>query len=128
MEVVREAMQAFNRRDGAAFGVLLAPGAEIVPARAALEGTVYRGLDAPTQYYAAVDETWDDLSWQVEEIRDGGDWVIALGRIQGRGRGSGAVIDVRAGWVARFDDGLITNFHTYADRAKALQAVGLRDG
>ena len=125
VEIMRVAMEAFNRRDGERFGGLLASDAQIVPVRAALEGTVYRGPDAAAQYCAAVDETWDDLRWEVEEIRDSDDCVLALGRIRGRGRGSGADIDARAGWVARFREGLITNFHTYADRAAAIEAAGL---
>jgi len=125
VKMMRSAMEAFNRRDGQAFGALLADDVEIVPVRAALEGTVYRGPDAAEQYCAAVEESWENLGWEVEEVRDGGDWVVALGRIRGEGRGSGAAIDARAGWVARFQDGLITTFHTYPDRADALEAVGL---
>ena len=52
---------------------------------------------AVASYCAAVDEAWEDLSWDVEEFRDGGDWVLALGRIRGRGRGSGAAIDASVG-------------------------------
>jgi ketosteroid isomerase-like protein len=125
VEIMRSAIEAFNRRDGPRFGALLADDAEIVPVRAALEGTVYRGPDAAEQYCAAVEESWENLGWEVEEVRDGGDWVVALGRIRGEGRGSGAAIDARAGWVARFQDGLITTFRTYPDRADALEAVGL---
>lgn len=40
VETMRTAMDAFNRRDGAGFGALLARDAEIVPVRAVLEGTV----------------------------------------------------------------------------------------
>jgi hypothetical protein len=40
VEAVRAAMEAFNRRDGEAFGALLSEDAEIVPVRARLEGTV----------------------------------------------------------------------------------------
>src|SRR5947209_2627101 len=116
VEIMRALMEAFNRRDGEGFGALLDNDAEIVPVRAALEGTVYRGPDAAAQYCAAVDESWDNLEWEVQQIRDGGDWVLALGRIRGGGRGSGVAIDARAGWVARFHDGLVTTFHTYADR------------
>jgi ketosteroid isomerase-like protein len=127
VEVMRAAVEAFNRRDGKGFAAVLADDAEIVPVRAALEGTVYRGPDAATQYCAAVDESWENLGWEVEEIRDGGDWVLALGHIRGEGRGSGAAIDARAGWVARFQDGLITTFRTYPDRADALEDVGLEE-
>ena len=79
VEIMRVALGAFNRRDGMGFGAFLDKDAEIVPVRAALEGTVYRGVDAATQYCTAVDESWENLSWEVEEMRDGDDWVLALG-------------------------------------------------
>jgi|SRR5215211_3807094 len=88
VEAVRAAMEAFNRRDGVAFGAFLAKDAEIVPVRAVLEGTVYRGHDAAAGYCAAVEASWEDLTWDIEEIRDGGEWVLALGRIRGRRRGT----------------------------------------
>ena len=104
---------------------MLTADAEIVPVRAVLEGTTYRGKDAGSQYCAAVEATWESLSWEVEEIRDVGDSAVALGHIRGRGRESGATIDTTAGWVARFSDGLIAGFRTYTDRREALEAVGL---
>ena len=121
------AIEAFNRRDGESFGKLLAQDAEIVPVRAALEGTVFRGPDAAAQYCAAVEETWENLVWELEEVRQGESWVLALGRIKGLGRGSGATIDARGGWLVRFRDGLITSFRTYPDRTDALEAVGLHE-
>ena len=127
VEIVRSAMEAFNRRDGAAFDALLAGDAEIVPVRAAVEATVYRGPDAGTQYCGAVDETWKNLAWHIDGVREGDGWVLVEGRIQGRGRDTGAAIDARAGWVARLHEGQITSFRTYADRAQALEAVGLRE-
>jgi ketosteroid isomerase-like protein len=127
VETLRAAMEAFNRRDGEGFGAMFAADVEIVPVRAALEGTVYRGRDAAAQYCGAVDESWENLRWEVEEIQDGGDWVLALGRIEGRGRDSGAAIEVRAGWVARFREGLVKSFHTHPNRADALKDVGLSE-
>jgi ketosteroid isomerase-like protein len=120
-------MEAFNRRDGERFDALLTEDAEIVPVRAALEGTIYRGANAATQYCAAVEKSWENLGWEIEELRDGGDWVLAVGRIRGQGRDSGVGIDSRAGWVAHFRDGYIARFQTYADRAEALEAAGLRE-
>jgi ketosteroid isomerase-like protein len=127
VEIMRAAIEAFNRRDGEGFGAFLASEGEIVPVRAALEGTVYRGRNAATEYCAAVEESWENLTWEVEEIKDGDRWVLALGRIQGRGRGSGAAIDAKGAWLARFRDGLVTNFRTYPDRREALEAVGLAE-
>ena len=120
-------MEAFNQGDGKAFDRLLAGDAKIVPVRAALEGTIYRGPDAGTQYCAAVSQSWDNLRWEVEEIRDGDDWVLALGHIQGEGRDSGAAIDATGGWLANFTEGRIARFQTFANRTEALEAAGLRE-
>jgi ketosteroid isomerase-like protein len=127
VERMKGAMEAFNERDGAALDDFLATDAEIVPVRAALEGTMYRGGDAGTQYCTAVIESWEELRWDVEELRDGDDWVLALGHIRGQGRDSGVAVDARAGWLANFRDGLITRFQTYANRDDALEAAGLRE-
>jgi ketosteroid isomerase-like protein len=124
---MRGAMEAFNRRDGAAFDRFLADEAEIVPVRAALEGTTYRGAHAGTQYCTAVIQSWDELRWEVEEIRDGEEWILALGHIRGQGRGSGVAIDARAGWLAQFSEARIMRFQTFADRDDALEAAGLRE-
>jgi ketosteroid isomerase-like protein len=127
VEVMRTAMEAFNRRDGDGFDALLAPDAEVVPVRASLEGTTYRGGDAGTQYCAAVERSWEDLGWEIDELRDRGDAVLALGHIRGQGRDSGVTIDSRAGWIAQFREGRIVRFQTYADRNEALEAAGLSD-
>jgi ketosteroid isomerase-like protein len=125
VDIVHAALRAFNQRDRAGFDVLLATEAEIIPARAAIESVAYRGSDAGSQYCNAVDERWENLRWEVDEIRDGGDWVLALGHIVGRGRDSGAAIDARGAWLAKLRGGQITHFQTFSDRAAALKAAGL---
>ena len=127
VERMRQAMAAFNEGDGAAFDKLLADDALIVPVRAAVEGTTYRGRDAGTHYCAAVAESWEELSWDIEAIQEGDIWVLALGHIRGQGRDSGAAIDARAGWLAHFHDGRIARFQTFANRDEALEAAGLRE-
>jgi ketosteroid isomerase-like protein len=127
VERMRGAMEAFNQRDGSAFDGFLARDAEIVPVRAAVEGTTYRGVDAGSQYCVAVNQSWENLGWDVEQIRDGEDWVLALGHIRGAGRDSGVAIDTRAGWLAHFSQGRITRFQTFTNRDDALEAAGLRE-
>lgn len=124
---LRAATEAFNQRDGTKFDRLLAPDAEIIPVRAAIEGTTYRGPDAASQYVAAVDESWESLRWEVDEVREAGDSVVALGHIRGRGRGTGATIDTRGGWVAQFRGDLIARFRTCTSREEALEAAGLSE-
>jgi ketosteroid isomerase-like protein len=127
VESMRAAVEAVNRRDVEALTALLAKDAEIVPIRAALEGTVFRGPDATAQWYAALDESWEGMEGELESVRDLGDRVLALGRFRGRGRGSGAALDVEAGSVAHFHDGLITRLQNFSSRAEALEAAGLSE-
>ncbi len=127
MEKMGAVIEAFNRREGSEFGAFLAEDAEIVPIRAAVEGTTYRGRNAAVFYCAAVEQSWEGLHWEVEEVRDGADWVLALGRIRGRGRGSGVEIDAHGGWLASFKDGVITRFQTFSERGQALEAAGLSE-
>ena len=124
---LRTVIDAFNKREGTAFDRLLAADAEIVPVRAALEGTTYRGNSAGSQYCSAVDETWESLRWEVDEIRGIDELAIAVGHIRGKGRETGATIDTSSGWVAQFRDGLITRFRTYTSREDALEAAGLSE-
>jgi ketosteroid isomerase-like protein len=127
VEIVRGVIDAFNRRDVEALEALLASDAEIVPIRAALEGTVYRAPGAAKQWYTAVDDSWESMTVEVEEMRDGGNWVLALGRIRGYGRGSGAAVDVGAAALVRFRDGLVTSLRTFTSRVEALEAAGLSE-
>jgi ketosteroid isomerase-like protein len=120
-------VEAFNDRDGTRLNQLLAPDAEIVPVRAAIEGTTYRGRDAGSRYVAAVDDSWESLRWEVEEVREAGELVLGLGHIRGRGQGTGAAIDTSGGWVAQFRKGLLTRFRTCTSQEEALEAAGLSE-
>jgi ketosteroid isomerase-like protein len=125
VETARRAIAAFNGRDRDGLRVLFDPSAEVTPVRAALDGTVFRGRDAPAEYCAAIEDSWDDLWWELEELRAGPDLVLALGRIHGRGRDTGVTIDARGGWLLRFRGSLIIHFRTFSDRADALREAGL---
>jgi ketosteroid isomerase-like protein len=124
---MRSTIDAFNRRDLDALRTLFDPDAEITPVRAAIDGTVFRGPEAPAQYCAAIDESWERLGWEIEGFRDDADWVLALGHIRGAGRGSGAKVDARAGWLARFSRGRVKSFRTYSERAQAFADLGLEE-
>jgi hypothetical protein len=89
LDQLRRAIDAFNRRQKAAFDGLLSSDAEIVPVRAALEGTTPRASDAGSQCCEVGEETWGSHRSAVGEIRNVGDFALALGRIRGRGRDSG---------------------------------------
>jgi len=127
VEVVKQAQSGFNSNDPAALAALLAPDAEIVPIRAAFEGTSYRGPDAAQRFLADVNETWQGISMEVLETRDLGDRVFATGLVRARGQESGAAVKMKMAWVVDFRAGLITRFVTYTDPSQALEAAGLEE-
>jgi ketosteroid isomerase-like protein len=125
-EIVQLAAQAFNRMDAEAFAALCAEDVEMFPMRAALEGAVYRGPDAAQELFSALADTWAELEVEVDETKDGPDGLLSLGRFRGRGRGSGAAIDVQAAWLIRTRDGLVTYFRAYTDPDQAREDAGLK--
>ena len=104
---------------------MLADDAEIVPLRAALEGTVYRGPDAVDQFWTAIEESWATVQMDVDELSEHGDRVLAVGRLRGRARETGIELDSPMGWVATFDDGEVVSLRTYPTVAEARVAAEL---
>jgi ketosteroid isomerase-like protein len=125
IEIAQRTSEALRRRDLDALGELLAPDCEIVPIRADVEQTVFRGPDALSRFFAATDEAWESITAESESRREGPDWVLGFGRIRARGRESGAELDVPSAAVYRFRDGLITAIRVYTNRADALADLGL---
>jgi ketosteroid isomerase-like protein len=127
IERMRESLRAFNRHDVEALVDLCSPDVELVTLRAAMEGTSYRGPDAWRAAFKDFDESWEGLHYELEEFRAGGDTVLALGTLRGRGRGSGVEVQMGLAYLVHFEQGLIRSFRTYGDRAKALEAAGLSE-
>ena len=125
IEIAQRASEALRRRDLDALRELLAPDCEIVPIRADVDQTVFRGTDALPKWFAATDEAWESTTSETESIREGPDWVLGFVRLRARGRESGAELDVPAAGVYRFRDGLITSVRVYTSRAEALADLGL---
>jgi ketosteroid isomerase-like protein len=49
--------------------------------------------------------------------------VVALNRLQGRGKASGAAVDAEVGCIFEFEDGRISRM-VFCDRHAALKAAG----
>ena len=68
---------------------------------------------------------WEDWRCEAEEYVEHGDHVVVLTRYRGRGKGSGAEIDTRGAHVWTLRDGMVIRLEVFADRARALESVGL---
>ena len=78
-------------------------------------------------YFREVEETWEGYRLQIDEFRDLDERVLALGRIEARGRGSG--LQVKTPWACIFDfrDGKMSSARAYLVHAEALHAAGLSE-
>ena len=116
-----------NRRDLDAFDELVTPDAEWAPAMpGAVGGGNYRGREGfgEEPYLAEYRDAWSAFRVVLEEYRDLGDRVLALGRVEGRGKGSGVQVDAPVGMVIDFRGGRNSRARGYLDHGEALRAAG----
>ena len=71
VELARRMIEWFNARDTDALQAHLTDDVEIVPLRAAIEDTVYRGPGAAAAFAADSDESWEEIRFDAEALRDG---------------------------------------------------------
>ncbi len=125
LATVRAAFEAFNRHDREAMKRLSSEEIEIVPLRAALEGIVYRGPDAVDRFWDASDESWSEVSIDVQAVEQGSDGVFVHGRVRGVGRETGAPVEMELGWVIVLHEGSISRMATHTDVDEARRRAGL---
>jgi ketosteroid isomerase-like protein len=130
VEIVYRLGEAFNRHDLEALRELSDSDVEFVSALTAIEadGATYRGPGLWVDYFAVMDEAWEE--WQVEdlEVFDAGeDRAAAVLRLVGQGKNSGARTSQRIGLSYRFREGKVWRIRAYLDPDLALEAVGLRE-
>lgn len=124
-EAVRRSWDAFNRGDLEAFLADAAEHIEFEEDPAFPEAGVYRGREEIVAYLASFQEGMADHRFEVEELLDLGDRVIALLHETARGASSGVDVHQRPAFIYEFRDGLIVRVRAYLDRAEGLAAVGL---
>ena len=83
VEIVREVMGAWNRRDLERMNEICSEELEWVPANPGpLEGTAYRGRAEVLRGWETTWETWEEFQFEERETRDLGDSVLWLGSVR----------------------------------------------
>lgn len=70
-------------------------------------------------------EVFDELEFEPIEFLDRGDFVIVVLRMRIRGRSSGVAFDSETVHAWEFSEGRAVRMQIYADRRRALDALGL---
>jgi ketosteroid isomerase-like protein len=127
VEVAKAFYDAYNARNSEALDRVLHPEAEIttVSARGGLGGDWRQGTTR--QYFEQLDEAWTGLRIEIEDYREVGERVVALGVVRGAGMSSHVevVSDFAAVLVVR--DSQIVLVDSYSNWNDALETVGLRE-
>ncbi len=126
LDVIREAIAAWNEGDAEAVISYLDPDVELVPIRSLLEGGSYHGHDGMRRYADDIAAEWEAMHLQIEEVRDAADGVLVLGRFQATGK-SGVELDAPAAWLTTMRGGKVTRMQAFSTREEALRATGLED-
>jgi ketosteroid isomerase-like protein len=94
-----------------------------VPLQAVLDGDAYRGHDGIHRFIADCDEDIEHMQVRVDETRIVGEYVVVMGAIVGRGRGSGNDLDLPLGWVMHVTGGKVDYLRAYTEREDAVTAA-----
>jgi ketosteroid isomerase-like protein len=124
VEIVRSAFEALVAEDVATFLAALDPEVEWKQVEEPRPRHGHTGVgEAIAQWL----EMWEDPRFEAEEYIDGGEHVILLMRLTGRGRGSGAGVEMSSYHLFTVRDGKIVRMHELGPgkRAEALAAAGL---
>jgi ketosteroid isomerase-like protein len=88
----------------------------------------YRGPDALVRWMETVRSAWESFEVSVQDVIHEADDVVVLSeRLWGRGRESGAEVEMRIFAVYWFEAEKVTRRRVFDNRADALEAAGLED-
>jgi ketosteroid isomerase-like protein len=134
VELVRRLLEMFAKREHEAVFAFYAPDIEWdarnfnAPGFTDLVG-VYRGHEGVRTYWRRWLEAWKDLDFEVQDVLDADDEVVALIRNQRQwGRHSGIVTEMPPyGLVFTIRDGKVVRWRAYFDQESALESAGLSE-
>jgi ketosteroid isomerase-like protein len=126
VEAVRRSTDAFNADD--IEGVIAECDPEIeLHSRFTEMAGVYRGYVGLRMWQRDLHDAWEYLRLELERVIEvDDDSVVVLMTLYGKGRRSGAEIRQQVAHVDTLRAGKFTRIASHADRAEALEAVGLR--
>ena len=125
VEIVRRSFDAIGDADLDALLRLYDPAVEFLPLTGTrVESGGYRGHQGVRDYFAEVEEIWDELRPYAVSVRIVGDQVVVVGGCAVRGRASGVVTDSPLAWVVTVRDGKITSHRGFRTADEALEAAG----
>ena len=128
VEIVRNAFHTFGAEGIDAALSFVSPDVVWYPTDRWLDDSAYRGHDGMRMLAAAFSENFDDFRYEVHDIRDARDRVVALVDMTGGIKHSGAEVSQRLGFViSGFHERTFREVRAFPSWSEALEAVGLEE-
>src|SRR3954452_9572172 len=124
VEVVRQAFEAFKRRDNEKALSFYDREVEI---ESFFHERTYRGLDGVRAFFRDWLGVLTSYRGEVDEWIDAGDQVIAVMHTWARGKMSGVNVERREAHLWTLRDGKLWRLRVFPTKDEALEAVGLRE-
>jgi ketosteroid isomerase-like protein len=123
MEAILSGYEAWNRGDYEAVLEMLDPEIEWQFPEGGLNTGTLHGREAVRKFFESFAEAFEELRVEPEEIFEKDDRIVAIVRLVGRGRGSGAEVQVRPAhvWTTRAGKAVRLEVFPERDRERALE-------
>jgi ketosteroid isomerase-like protein len=127
VEIVRRVYEAAAHRDSAAVLALYDPEVELDASRLrVVDGGIYRGHGGLRRFFRQWHDAWNGIDYDFDDLIDAGDdAVVAVVTRHGRGRASGAEVEMHVALVWTIREQRVARVVWFPSRAEALEAVGL---
>jgi hypothetical protein len=126
VELLRQALDAVNRRDLPGFLARMDVDVEADSQLAPIEGG-YHGHDGIRRWWRNVFEAFPDYSIEPLEMRDLGELTLTAIRTHAHGAGSDIAVDQTLWHVARWRNERMVWWGAFVTEREALKAAGLRE-
>jgi ketosteroid isomerase-like protein len=127
VEIVLRAMTALLERDVEGWVACCATDVEMLLPRNLIEGGSYKGHEGVRRAFADVFETWENIGFDLRDVREIEDRVVVLGRSTNVGRGEAPTVEYESAYLCQLREGKIIYLRPYESHREALEAAGLRE-
>ena len=116
VELYRQGIDAFNRRDLDAFLALAHPDVVGVSRVLAIEGGSYRGHEGTREWWNNLLDVFPDFTIEVVSVRDAGQLTVSELRNRAHGEGSAAPLEEFIWQVSEWRNGQVVRWQMYGSQ------------